>query len=94
VDEQHGTDGTQPREEGYAGPTIAAAVLMSLFFPLISLIAALFLLGRERDPVKKSSLRTWAIATVVLFVLQILLVIGLLAAVSSGSDVGPAVEVP
>jgi heme A synthase len=91
VDEQYGT---QPREEAYAGPTVAAAVLMSLFFPLISLIAALFLLGRERNPAKRSSLRTWAIATVVLLALQILIGIGLLTAVSSGSDVGPAVEVP
>lgn len=86
VDEPYGAPAG---EEGYSGPTIAAAVLMTLFFPLISLIAALFLLGRERSPEKRSSLRAWAIATAVWFVVWILIVIGLLASVSSGSEVGP-----
>jgi hypothetical protein len=76
-------------EDGYPGPTIAAAVLMTLFFPLISLIAALLLLGRERNPAKRSSLRTWAIATGVWIALYVLVGIGLVIAVSSGSDVGP-----
>ena len=76
-------------DEGYAGPTIAAAVLMTLFFPLISLIVALLLLGRERNPVKRSSLRTWVIATAVWLVAWILIAIGLLAVASSGTEVGP-----
>jgi heme A synthase len=90
VDESHA--GT-PTDDRYPGSTVAAAVLMSLFFPLISLIVALFLLGRERSPGKRSSLRTWAIATAALIVVQILIAIGLFAAVNSGTDVGPPVEV-
>jgi uncharacterized membrane protein len=82
--------GAPSGEEGYSGPTVAAAVLMTLFFPLISLIAALFLLGRERSsPEKRSSLRAWAIATAVWIVVWILIVIGLFAVASSGSEVGP-----
>lgn len=45
---------------GYGGASVAGAVLAVLFFPFISLIAALLLLGAQTDPVKRSQLRTWA----------------------------------
>ena len=45
---------------GYGGASVAGAVLATLFFPLISLIAALLLLGGQTDPRKRSQLRTWA----------------------------------
>jgi hypothetical protein len=45
---------------GYTGAAVAGAVLATLFFPLISLIAALLLQGGQPDPHKKAQLRTWA----------------------------------
>jgi hypothetical protein len=45
---------------GYTGASVAGAVLATLFFPFISLIAALLLLGAQTDQRKRSQLRTWA----------------------------------
>ena len=45
---------------GYSGASVAGAVLATLFFPFIALIAALLLLGGQTDPRKRSQLRTWA----------------------------------
>jgi hypothetical protein len=56
--------GTSPPPQeagtGYAGAAVAGAVLGTLFFPLISLIAALLLQGSQTDPRKRAQLRTWA----------------------------------
>jgi pheromone shutdown protein TraB len=49
-----------PPDPGYTGPAVAGAVLATLFFPLIALIAALLLMGNESNPRKRSQLRTWA----------------------------------
>jgi fumarate reductase subunit D len=50
-----------PSEEpGYTGAAVAGAVLATVFFPLIALIAALLLQGGQTDPTKRSQLRTWA----------------------------------
>ena len=49
-----------PPDAGYNGPAVAGAVLATLFFPLIALIAALVLMGNESNPRKRSQLRTWA----------------------------------
>ena len=38
-------------------------MLATVFFPFISLIAALLLLGGQTDPRKRSQLRTWAWAS-------------------------------
>lgn len=46
--------------EGYSGPAVAGAVLATIFFPLIALIAALLLQGGQSDLRKKAQLRTWA----------------------------------
>ncbi|HEY7421713.1 MAG TPA: hypothetical protein VH541_06865 [Gaiellaceae bacterium] len=73
--------GSAPPERsdgGYTGPAVAGAVLATLFFPLIALIAALLLQGGQREPRKKAQLRTWAWASggwlvfagVIWFVLQ------------------------
>jgi heme A synthase len=48
---------------GYNGAAVAGAVLATLFFPLIALIAALLLQGNEDDPRKRAQLRTWAWAS-------------------------------
>jgi hypothetical protein len=50
-------------DAGYNGPAVAGAVLATLFFPLIALIAALILMGNENNPQKRSQLRTWAWAS-------------------------------
>jgi hypothetical protein len=47
----------------YNGAAVAGAVLGTLFFPLIALIAALILMGNERNPARRSQLRTWAWAS-------------------------------
>ena len=52
--------GSAPSEAGYGGAAVAGAVLATLFFPFIALIAALLLQGGQPDPRKKSQLRTWA----------------------------------
>jgi hypothetical protein len=56
--------GTSPPPQeagnGYAGAAVAGAVLATLFFPFISLIAALLLQGSQTDPQKRAQLRTWA----------------------------------
>jgi hypothetical protein len=47
-------------DAGYPGAAVAGAVVATLFFPFIALIAALLLQGGESDPQKKAQLRTWA----------------------------------
>jgi len=76
-------------EEGYPGTVVAAAVLATLFFPLISLIAALLLLGREQAARKRQQLRSWAWASVAWIALQVVVFLLLFAAVWTSSDVTP-----
>ncbi len=93
---------TAPREDagsGYSGGAVAGAVLATVFFPLIALIAALLLLGGEDDPSKRSQLRTWAWVSggwVAFSVLMILLALGTFAGSVSGSvsRSGPCVGGP
>jgi len=47
-------------DAGYNGAAVAGAVLATVCFPLIALIAALLLQGNESDPRKRAQLRTWA----------------------------------
>ena len=49
-----------PQEPGYPGAAVFGAVLATLFFPLIALIAALLLHGAQTNPVKRSALSRWA----------------------------------
>lgn len=76
---------------GYSSSALAGAVLATLFFPLVSLIAALVLLGGQRDPRKRGALRAWAWASGGWILVQALLVIALSTAVFSGSS-GSGVE--
>ena len=52
--------GAPPAEAGYGGAAVVGALLATLFFPFIALIAALLLQGGQSDPRKKAQLRTWA----------------------------------
>jgi fumarate reductase subunit D len=67
--------GSAPSDAGYDGAAVAGAVLMTLFFPFIALIAALLLQGGQQDPRKKSQLRTWAWASGGVMVLDLVLVL-------------------
>ena len=50
--------GSVPTEAGYTGAAVAGAVLATLFFPFIALIAALLLQRGQPDPRKNAQLRT------------------------------------
>jgi hypothetical protein len=52
--------GSAPADAGYSGAAVAGAVLATLFFPFVALIAALLLQGGQADPRKRAQLRTWA----------------------------------
>ncbi len=54
-------DPDPPAHEPFPGPTVAGGVLGSIFFPVISLIAALILMGREANPIRRETLRRWAL---------------------------------
>jgi hypothetical protein len=85
-----------PPNEPYPGPALLAAGMTTLFFPVISLIAALLLLSAEQLPSRRASLRMWAWASVAWIALQVLVVILFVAAWSSGGaggggEIGPVV---
>ncbi|HKO74538.1 MAG TPA: hypothetical protein VJU01_04420 [Gaiellaceae bacterium] len=50
-------------EEEYPGTTVLAAALATFFFPLVSLIIALVLMGQQRNGRKRAQLKTWAWAS-------------------------------
>jgi hypothetical protein len=58
-----GTSPSGAPDAGYGGAAVAGAVLATICFPFLSLIAALLLQGGQTDPVKRSQLRTWAWAS-------------------------------
>jgi hypothetical protein len=82
------TEESRPRESGwgYPGSVVAAAVLATLAFPVLSLIAALYLLGREQDERKRAGLRTWAWSAGGLLAIGVLAVALLAFAVTSHSS--------
>jgi hypothetical protein len=73
-----------PGERAYPGSAVAAAVVATLFFPVISLIVALFLLSSERDHHKKSMLRAWALAAALWLLVQAVVGVILFAALAPG----------
>jgi hypothetical protein len=80
-----------PQDPPYPGAALLGAAVATFFFPVISLIAALFLLSAERGPSRRASLRTWAWTSVAWILVQVLAFVLLLAAWSSGggSEIGP-----
>jgi hypothetical protein len=69
-------------EAGYNGAAVAGAVLATLFFPFIALIAALLLQGGQTNPRKKAQLRTWAWASGGLLLLGLLFAVVFVSSVS------------
>jgi hypothetical protein len=77
--------GSAPRPEDappYNGAAVAGAVLATLFFPLIALIAALLLMGNEQSPQRRSQLRTWAWVSGGWIVLQVFVAVVLVSSVT------------
>ena len=74
----------------FPGTTVAAAALATIFFPLLSLIAALCLLGRERGEARRSQLRTWAWAAGAWIGLQVAFFFLILLLFAVGSSSGGA----
>jgi hypothetical protein len=66
-----GATRSEPARGGYPGTSVAAALFSSLFFPLIALIASLFLMGSQPDPRKRADLVAWAWVSVTLVALQV-----------------------
>ena len=73
-------------EEGYPGPVVLGGAIATFFFPVISLIAALMLMGGEASPQKRSQLKTWAWASFAFLALQALLFLFLLIGIAAGGS--------
>lgn len=58
-----GSAPSEAPDAGYSGAAVAGAVLATMFFPFIAVIAALLLQGGQPDPRKRAQLRTWAWAS-------------------------------
>ena len=54
----------------YDGASVAGAALLTVIFPLFTLIAALLLKGGQQDPCKQAQLRTWIWASACCLVLE------------------------
>jgi hypothetical protein len=58
-----GSAPSEAPDAGYSGAAVVGAVLATLFFPFIALIAALLLQAGRPGPRKQAQLRTWAWAS-------------------------------
>ncbi len=68
---------------GYDGAAVLGGVLATVFFPLISLIAALLLQGSQPDPVKRGQLRTWAKVSAGWIAVQVIFFVFIFIAIAS-----------
>jgi hypothetical protein len=73
-----------PRDE-YPTSAVLGATLATIFFPLISLIVALVLMGQQRNDRRRAQLRTWAWASAGWIVFQFVVVLIFFAAVTSSA---------
>jgi hypothetical protein len=78
-------------QEDYSTSAVVGATLATIFFPLISLIVALLLMGGQQSERKRAQLRTWAWASAGWIALQVLFVVFFVMAWSfgGGTDSGP-----
>jgi hypothetical protein len=84
------------RQEGYStSAEVGAGLAIFFFFPLISLIVALLLMGGQQNERKRGQLRTWAWISVGWIALQVLFVLLFFVGWSeSGGGEGGVVTVP
>ncbi len=59
-----------------------------MFFPLISLIAALLLMGRQTNPLRREVLRRWAILSGGIIAVELVIVLVALATIASSFNDG------
>lgn len=82
----------------YDGGAKTGAVLLAFFIPLVALIIALVLRSSESSPVRRASLRIWALVSGVWLGVGLLIAIIALAAVASSgpkvSHTGPCIGGP
>ena len=83
------TSGEPVPQDEYPGSAVLGATLATLFFPLISLIVALVLMGQQRSERKRAQLKTWAWASAGWIAFQFVIGLVVFAAVSSS---GPSVD--
>jgi hypothetical protein len=83
---------------GYGAGAKAAGVLLTFVLPVIALIAALMLYGSQEDPLRRATLRAWALASGAWLAVGGLAVIIAISAISSSvpqvSHKGPCVGGP
>lgn len=82
------TSGEPVPQDEYPSSAVLGATLATLFFPLISLIVALVLIGQQRNERKRAQLKNWAWASAGWIALQFVIGLIVFAAVSSS---GPSV---
>ena len=77
------TDPAAVRADEYPGSAVLGAVIATLFFPLISLIAALMLMSNQANERKRGQLRTWAYASGGWILAQVIIAVILFASIAS-----------
>jgi hypothetical protein len=77
-----------PQDE-YPNSAVLGATLGTLFFPVVSLIAALVLMGRQSSERRSAQLRTWAFASAGWIAVQLVILLIVFAAIASS---GPSVD--
>jgi hypothetical protein len=60
-----GTSGHARRGTDYSPAAYAGSALLTLFLPLVAVVAAIVLLIGQSDPERRRSLQTWAIVSAV-----------------------------
>ena len=72
-------------DEDYPASTKVGAALFTCVAPFLSLIAALMMMGNERNPVRRASLKLWAWVSGGLLALGVVILISVLASVAGSS---------
>lgn len=73
-------------QEEYPSTTVLAATLATLFFPLISLIVALVLMGQQRSERKRAQLKTWALVSAGWIAIEFVIALIFFLAVASSAS--------
>ena len=94
----NGPGSSTPAAEPFTSGMTTGATLLTIFAPFIALIVALMMHGSERDPARRSFLRSWAtvagVVTGVEVIIGIVLVTAILASGPKVDHSGPCVGGP